>query len=177
MTKNRLIFAVIACIFLILGLVLGARQMQAEAPPSGPVARFLSLSLPDIKGQAQNLGQWKGRTLVINFWATWCTPCVEEMPALSALQAEVATNNVQLLGIGIDSPSNIAQFLSKLEISYPLYVAGMEGTELSQRFGNNAGGLPFTVLVGADGKVKKTYLGRLKFDELRKDLAQLQNRQ
>ena len=80
---------------------------------------------------------------------------------------------MQILGIGIDSASNIAEFAAKYKIAYPLYVAGMEGTDLSREFGNQAGGLPFTVLIGADGKVRKTYLGRLKFDELRKDLASL----
>jgi peroxiredoxin len=78
-----------------------------------------------------------------------------------------------VIGIGIDSPSNIAQFAAKFKIAYPLYVAGMGGTDLARQFGNSAGGLPYTVLIGADGQVRKTYLGRLKFEELKRDLAAL----
>ena len=95
------------------------------------------------------------------------------MPELSGLQAELTPKDVQLLGIGIDSPSNIADFAAKYKIAYPLYIAGMSGTELSRQFGNSAGGLPFTVLIGRDGQVRKTYLGRLKLAELRADIASL----
>jgi peroxiredoxin len=98
---------------------------------------------------------------------------VEEMPELSELQKSGDGKKVQIIGIGIDSPSNIAEFAKKFNIAYPVYVAGLSGTELSRQFGNTQGGLPFTVLIGADGQVKKTYLGRLKFDQLRSDLAAL----
>ncbi|MGO4468101.1 TlpA family protein disulfide reductase, partial [Pseudoduganella sp. RAF53_2] len=84
-----------------------------------------------------------------------------------------AGKKVQVIGIGIDSPTNIADFAKKFNIAYPVYVAGMSGTDLSRQFGNAQGGLPFTVLIGADGQVKKTYLGRLKFDQLKADLANL----
>ncbi|MBV8624952.1 MAG: redoxin domain-containing protein, partial [Herbaspirillum sp.] len=80
---------------------------------------------------------------------------------------------VQILGIGVDSQENIAKFAQKYQIRYPLFVAGTGATDLLRQFGNQAGGLPFTALVGKDGKVKKIYLGRLKFDELRQDLSQL----
>ena len=78
---------------------------------------------------------------------------------------------MQIIGLGIDSPSNIADFAKKYEISYPLYVAGLDGSELSRQMGNQAGGLPFTVLINGNGKVVKTYLGRLKMGELRADIT------
>jgi thiol-disulfide isomerase/thioredoxin len=127
--------------------------------------------LPDASGAQQALAQWKGKAMVLNFWAPWCAPCVEEMPELSQLQKEYAGKNLQVIGIGIDSPNNIAEFAKKFNIAYPVYVAGITGTELSRQFGNKAGGLPYTVLIGADGQIKKTYLGRLKFEQLRADLA------
>ena len=111
--------------------------------------------------------------MLVNFWAPWCGPCVQEMPELSALAAGEEGKKLQVIGIGIDSPTNIAEFSDKYKITYPVLVAGMSGTDLSRQFGNAGGGLPYTVLIGADGQVKKTYLGRLKFDELRKDLATL----
>ena len=180
--KNNLIaYAAIALAFGAMGAYVGTRHHEAQGPVrtsvapgvTGPVQALYAQALPDASGASQALSQWKGKALIVNFWAPWCGPCVEEMPELSVLQNENAGKNVQIIGIGIDSPGNIAQFASKFKIAYPLYVAGMSGTELSRQFGNAAGGLPYTVLIGADGQVRKTYLGRLKFEQLRADLATL----
>ena len=119
------------------------------------------------------MSEWKGKTLLLNFWAPWCPPCVDEMPELVALQKDLGEKNLQIIGIGIDSPTNIRQFAEKHQISYPLLVSGLEGTELSRQFGNEAGGLPFTVLITPDGAVRKTYLGRLDLEKVRADLASL----
>jgi len=150
-----------------------ASAPAATAPAAGPVEALYAQSMNDATGAPQALSQWKGKAVVVNFWAPWCGPCVQEMPELVELSKELGAKNVGVLGIGIDSPTNIAQFADKYKISYPLYVAGMSGTDLSRQFGNTNGGLPFTVLIGADGKVRKTYLGRIKFAELRADLAAL----
>lgn len=171
MKKNMRLLAAVALLSAIIGAYFGIRYWHPAAPNSTAVGALFSQSLPDIQGKPQSLAQWKNKKLIVNFWATWCAPCVEEMPELSALQQEIADRNIQVLGIGIDSASNITEFASKYKIHYPLYIAGMNGVELSRQFGNQTGGLPFTVLIGSDGDVRKTYLGRLKFEELRKDLA------
>jgi thiol-disulfide isomerase/thioredoxin len=168
MKKNWLVFGLIGLLFAGLGIYAGTRT---SAPPTDPVAALFARQLPDAAGKLQPIGQWKDKTILLNFWATWCAPCVEEMPELNALQAEVAPRNIQIIGIGVDSAANIAQFSSKYKISYPLYVAGMDGAGLSHEFGNGLGGLPFSVLIGPDGAIKKTYLGRLKIEELRRDLT------
>jgi thiol-disulfide isomerase/thioredoxin len=184
MNKKRLAgYALVALAFGVMGALAGVNQ-KTPAPvatsiaptggvPHTAVTHLFAQSLNDAAGKPQSLAQWKGKPLLVNFWAPWCAPCVREMPELSALAASSAGKRVQVIGIGIDSPSNIAQFAAKFKIAYPLYVAGMSGTELAREFGNSAGGLPYTVLVGADGVVRKTYLGSLKFDELRADLAAL----
>lgn len=181
MTKKQfLAYAAIALLFGASGAWVARHKEQAaplttSAGPglTAPVQALFAQSLPDAAGARQSLAQWKGKAMLVNFWAPWCGPCVQEMPELSALQAEYAGKSLQIIGVGIDSPANIARFAAKFKIAYPLYVAGMAGTELSRAFGNTAGGLPYTVLIGADGQVKKTYLGRLKFEQLRADLASL----
>lgn len=179
--KNHLIYAAIALACAAAGAWVSSQKAPsvappptaANTPPATPVDELFQQQLNDAKGVQQALAQWKGKALIVNFWAPWCGPCVEEMPELSALQGEIRDKNVQVIGIGIDSPSNIAAFAEKNKIDYPVYVAGLSGTELSRKFGNAQGGLPYTVLLGADGKVVKTYLGRLKFGELRADLARM----
>ncbi|KAB8043680.1 TlpA family protein disulfide reductase [Janthinobacterium aquaticum] len=174
--------AIVALLFGAMGVYVGMHKKTEPAAPvtttiapgaTGPVTELYALSLPDAAGTTQALSQWKGKNLLVNFWAPWCPPCVQEMPELSEVQGEFAAKNLQIIGVGIDSASNIATFANKVKIAYPVYVSGMSGTELSRHFGNATGGLPFTVLIGADGEVKKTYLGRLKFDQLRADLAKL----
>ena len=146
-------------------------QAAAPSAPADPVAALLGQSMNDAAGKPQSLAQWKGKPLLVNFWAPWCGPCVKEMPELSALAGELKAKNVNVVGIGIDTPTNIAEFTGKYKIAYPIYIGGMDATDLSRQLGNPNGGLPYTVLIGADGKVLKTYLGTLKFDELRRDLA------
>jgi thiol-disulfide isomerase/thioredoxin len=104
---------------------------------------------------------------VVNFWATWCPPCVEEMPELSELHRELAPKGLGMVGIGIDTAAKIAEFARKTPVSYPLVVAGMGGTEIAHRFGNQAGVLPYTVLIGAGGQVAHRLPGRVDIGRLR----------
>jgi thiol-disulfide isomerase/thioredoxin len=188
--KNVLAYGMVAVGFAGLGSLVAcqkqAEPVQAAAPPppampapvavatpADPAATLLAQSLNDPAGKAQALAQFKGKPLLVNFWAPWCGPCVKEMPELSTLAGELHAKNINVVGIGIDTPTNILDFTNKYKIAYPIYVGGMDATDWSRALGNTNGGLPYTVLIGADGKVAKTYLGTLKFDQLRKDLAAL----
>lgn len=171
--KNVLLFLLIAIVFASIGVYFATQRFGPASPQHSASTLLFTQTLSDSQGNPQALSQWKGKILVVNFWATWCPPCVEEMPELVELQHDTASKNVQIIGIGIDSASNISEFSSKHKIDYPLYVSGMKGTELSKQFGNQSGGLPFTVLLSPEGQVKKTYLGRLNMKELRKDLTAL----
>ncbi|WP_353152576.1 TlpA disulfide reductase family protein [Herminiimonas fonticola] len=173
MKRNVFLFGIFALVFAGIGIYFGNRHHTPAAPESPAVATFFAQQLEDADGKMHTLSQWQGKTLIVNFWATWCAPCVEEMPELTALQTELAPHGIQILGVGIDNPTNIREFAAKYKITYPLYIAGMTGSELSRQFGNQAGGLPFTVIIGPNGDIKKTYLGRLKMEQLRADIHSL----
>tara|TARA_R110001599_G_scaffold64023_3_gene179129 strand:+ start:767998 stop:768519 length:522 start_codon:yes stop_codon:yes gene_type:complete len=173
MKRNTLLFGAVAIICVVAGLYFGARHHSPAPAEASAVDAFFQQRLIDPDEQAQALSQWRGKALVVNFWATWCAPCVEEMPELAQLHAELAPKNIHILGIGIDSASNIKQFAANYQINYPLYVGGVNSTDVSRKLGNPTGGLPFTVLIDAKGEVKKTYLGRLSMAQLRDDIAAL----
>jgi thiol-disulfide isomerase/thioredoxin len=172
MNKKKIAgYAVLAAAFAVFGAIAAVKQEARD--PGASAAGLYAQSMNDLAGKSQALSQWKGKPLLVNFWAPWCAPCVQEMPELSKMAAKDGGKRFNVIGIGIDSPSNLAEFARKTTVSYPLYVGGMSGTDLSRELGNAHGGLPFTVLIGPDGQVRKTYLGRLKFDQLQADLAKL----
>ena len=145
-----------------------AWQRLAPAPAAdGAVALLRELSLPDAQGNPYRLADLGGRTVVLNFWATWCPPCLEEMPELAMLHREIEPRRGLVVGIGIDSPGNIREFAAKHSLPYPLLVAGMGGTELSRQFGNQAGALPFTVILSPAGQIVHRTLGRIRLQQLR----------
>jgi thiol-disulfide isomerase/thioredoxin len=131
----------------------------STASAASPVDQLWSAAVTNVDGKPQSLSLLKGHPVVINFWASWCGPCVEEMPALSQLQREYAKKGVEFVGLGVDSDKNVKAFLQKVRVDYPIYVIGFGGADLARAFGNNAGALPFTVVIDAKGVVRSTKLG------------------
>lgn len=118
-------------------------------------------SLNDLNNQPQTLAQYRGKTIVLNFWATWCPPCREEMPELSQLHQEYQAKNVVVIGIAIDEVSLVKEFQKETPVSYPLYASEDAGMTLNYAMGNDKGALPYTVIIDAAGKVVKTHFGRV----------------
>ena len=118
-------------------------------------------------GKSVDTKEWRGKVLIVNFWASWCPPCVEEMPTLDKLQQEFKAQNVLFVGIGIDSPSNIRQFLEKTPVSYPIVIGGLEGSNISKQMGNAQGALPYTVIINTQGKATSSKLGKISEEELK----------
>jgi thiol-disulfide isomerase/thioredoxin len=116
---------------------------------------------PDENGKPQALKQWQGKVIVLNFWATWCPPCRDEMPELSELYTQYQNKNVIVLGMAIDEMALVKEFNTEAKISYPLLIAEESGMEIASGLGNNKGVLPYTVIIKADGSVAKTYFGRI----------------
>jgi peroxiredoxin len=147
------------------GAWLASRRLDAPAVDAATATLF-AMTLPDAAGAQQPLAQWRGRLLVVNFWATWCPPCVEEMPDLQAVRDTYQSRGVEVIGIGIDSADRITAFAERMKLSLPLLVAGMAGSELARSLGNRSGALPYTVLIDAEGLVTQRKLGQIKRSEL-----------
>lgn len=143
--------------------------------PADPAAakQLLALNLPDSNGKPQSIEQWQGKILVVNFWATWCPPCREEMPGFSRLQNKFSGNGVQFVGIGIDSEDKIREFSKLTPVSYPLLVGSPGLMGILTQLGNAAGGLPYTVILGREGDLRQTRLGEWKEADLQAVLAKL----
>ena len=147
------------------------QPVVAPANAKLAVTQLLALSLPGPDAIAQPLSQWEGKLLVVNFWATWCLPCREEMPGFSRLHNKYSAKGVQFVGIAFDSADKVSEFASQAPVSYPLLIANGSLMTLTAALGDAAGGLPFTVVIGRDGSLLQTRLGLWKEAALEAILA------
>ena len=147
-----------------------------SGPQIGPQAdaavnQLFAMELTGPAGEPMPMSQFRNKRLVVNFWATWCPPCVEEMPELSEMASEMAAQDVTFVGIAIDQPPNVARFLQKVPVSYPIVIAGSAGLGMVTALGNAQGGLPFTLVLDTDGQIRKRYLGKVEMADLRQVLT------
>ncbi|MCK9508834.1 MAG: TlpA family protein disulfide reductase [Pigmentiphaga sp.] len=155
-----------ACCVAVVAVVAGMGwQRWSAEPPATASTLLFAQTLHDLKGEQQAFQQWRGKPLVLNFWATWCAPCVEEMPDLEGLHQKYAAST-QFVGIGIDSVESMQAFTEKVTVSYPLLQGGMVGMEMMKQFGNRAGGLPYTVVLNEQGEVVLQHAGRIHPEQL-----------
>jgi thiol-disulfide isomerase/thioredoxin len=141
--------------------VLGYRRMAGDDVSAIAAIELGRLRLPDRYGKVQDFQQWRTKILIVNFWATWCEPCREEVPDLLKIQAKHAAKSVQVVGIAIDSADKVREFADEYHIGYPLLIGGMQVMDIARRLGNAAGGLPYTVVMDASGQVVAKRLGRI----------------
>jgi thiol-disulfide isomerase/thioredoxin len=146
----------------ILGATLAA---AAPKPPAGITVATRGEPIPavdiaDLEGRAVTLpGTYAGRPILINFWASWCAPCVKEMPELQRFSAGQGSNGVQVVGIALDDPAAVRAFLQRVAVSYPILLDAPGPADASVRLGNPKGVLPYSVLVSADGRLLKQRIG------------------
>ena len=142
-------------------------QTSAAAVPAG----LWQQSFPTPEWGVLDLQALRGQPLVLNFWATWCPPCVAELPLLSSFSRENAANGWQVLGIAVDQAAAVRAFLDRVPVAFPVALAPQGGIALSRSLGNLAGGLPFTVVFGADGQVRHRKMGQVTPQDLQGWLA------
>ncbi len=166
------ILAVAAALALAVGLHFGLDARKSEPAP-GAATALLGIALPDVDGKEQRLDQWQGKVIVVNFWATWCAPCREEMPEFVRAQATWGTKGLQFVGIAVDQADKVRQFANELSLNYPSLIGGFGAMELSKSLGNSAMALPFSVIIDRKGAIAHTQLGILKPEILEAALKKL----
>jgi len=124
--------------------------MQFERPEGGRLA----------------MADFRGKPMVVNFWATWCVPCIRELPALQRFQREHAGRGWQVIALAVDQPVPVLEFVARFKLELPVALAGIDGLEWQRAMGNTAGGLPFSVVLDGRGRVRERRLGESHYDEL-----------
>lgn len=157
------IWVAVAALALSMGVAL---RFFGERDRSQALQQLREISLANPDGTLGDLSRWQGKVLVVNFWATWCAPCREEIPTLMRVQDKTADKGVQIVGIGLDDAAKIREFAKTFQIRYPIAIAGFQAVEVMRRLGNTAGGLPFTVVLDRQGRLVASQLGALTEERL-----------
>lgn len=153
-------------------LLQDAMDAKAPPPPAGVVVAkrgepMPPLQLPDLAGRTVSIpGAWAGRPLLINVWASWCGPCIEEMPELQRFSARQGAQGVQVVGIALDESTAVREFLTRVPVEYPVLIDPPGPADAGVRLGNLKGVLPYSVLIGADGRLLRQRIGPFAAGEL-----------
>ncbi len=156
MKRRHLIAASVGAVGLAAGAVFSVLR---ETRPVGAELWMLRLQRPG--GGELDFAELRGKPLLLNFWATWCPPCVTEMPLLDAFHRQYRDRGWQVVGLAVDQETPVQEFLALRRIGFPVALAGADGLAWSRALGNTGGGLPFSIVFGADGRVQASKLGVL----------------
>lgn len=116
-----------------------------------------AFSLPDLDGNERSIAEWDGQVVVLNFWGSWCPPCVNEMPMFMELQEQYGEQGLQFVGVAIDRKEEARQFYEELSVNYPSLIGVHEANEIGAQYGNEMGTLPYTVVIGRDGSIVQRF--------------------
>jgi thiol:disulfide interchange protein DsbD len=152
---------------------LGRIAPEPVIASSDAIAALMTAQLPDLDNKIQAIEQWRGNVVVVNFWATWCAPCRDEIPVFMRLQQKYRDRGLQFVGIAIDQPDKVRPYAAELGMNFPILIGGAEAIELARKLGNRAGVLPYTVVVDRQGRVAATKIGAAQESKLGPLLASL----
>ena len=142
------------------------QERQSPAAGAEPPLPVWSMSFQRPGGGELSMASLRGKPLLLNFWATWCAPCVREMPQLDRFHAAYADKGWRVVGLAVDGPTPVREFLARQPVRFDIGLAGLEGTDLSRDLGNAQGALPFTAVFDAAGRIVQRKLGESSYDEL-----------
>jgi peroxiredoxin len=118
-------------------------------------------SLIDVEGQMRNISEWDGKVVALNFWATWCPPCIKEIPEFVELQHKFEAQGLQFIGIALQRPEEVTEFMEKTGMNYPVLAGEMEVIQIAESYGNDIGALPYTVILNREGQIQFVKRGPL----------------
>jgi thiol-disulfide isomerase/thioredoxin len=145
----------------VIGALMSFRLHSGKTTASTDSKVLFAATFPDSQGLKQALSQWQGKVLLVNFWATWCPPCREEMPELSHLQEKYRAGGLAVIGIATDDVDKVREFAQQNPLAYPLLAGNFEAANLATSLGNDKNILPYTVAIDRDGNIVASYFGRL----------------
>lgn len=160
-TRRQLLYGGVAAVAAAAGAGFAWWKFRPADPADGAIESLWGLSFDTPAGSPLPMQAFRGKPLLINFWATWCPPCIEEMPLIDSFYRQNASKNWQVIGLAIDQASAVRAFLARTPVSFPIGLAGLGGTELGKALGNLSGGLPFSVVVSSAGGVLHRKMGKL----------------
>ncbi|MEW6133011.1 MAG: TlpA disulfide reductase family protein [Pseudomonadota bacterium] len=161
MNRHNWLLASAAALALLAGAGVATWLKQPGTANPGAAEALFSASLPDMQNRRQTLARYRGKVLVVNFWATWCPPCREEVPVFIRAQTEHGGKGLQFVGIALDDPARVADFVRAFGINYPVLIGGIDESETLRKLGNPGGGLPYTLIYGRDGRLREKIIGGL----------------
>lgn len=123
-------------------------------------------SLPDLEGQPRSISDWDGDVIALNFWASWCPPCVKEIPLFNELQAEYGEQGLQFVGVALDRLENAREFAERLELAYPTMQGVQDAMTVGERYGNADGVLPYTVIIDRRGRIVDRFHGEVTREDI-----------
>ena len=173
MWLKQILVLIVLTMALMGGVLLKQNQLHKPEEQVLAVDELPDFLFPDVSGNNQSIKQWPDRVLVINFWATWCPPCIDELPDFNQLQAQYLNSGVQFVGVALDEVKDVQKAVASFKITYPQFVAGDEGINLSKRLGNQTGAVPFTIIVDAQGRVVQRHAGLYEHSQLAVDIDKL----
>ncbi len=169
--KSLLLIAVI--ISLVTLSSFAVQRYLAEDEVSDSILIRPEFAIADLNGQVRNIKEWDGQVILLNFWATWCPPCLSEIPGFIELQDQYGDQGFQVIGIAIDEEEAVREFVARLKINYPVMAVEHEALELSSRYGNRMGALPYSVFINRQGEISDTITGELSKIEAEEMLRKL----
>lgn len=164
-TRRTWIAAGVGTLAAVAGIGVAWRRWRPEDPDSDP-GRLWRMRFAKPEGGELVLADWRGRPLILNFWATWCVPCIRELPALQRFRREYEPQGWRVLALAVDAAVPVLEFVERLKLDLPVAMAGTDGLELMRELGNTQGGLPFSVMLDAGGRLRERKLGETRYEEL-----------
>jgi len=164
---------IIAAVLALGGGIL-ARGLLSPVEQNSPTL-LPDINFPDVSGNLHSISEWQGKILVINFWATWCSPCRKEIPEFVALQNQYSAKGLQFIGIAIDEQEPVEEYLAATKINYPILIGSVTGIALAHQLGNQIDAVPFTLVVNQQGQIIHQHPGEFSSEQIMEIITPLLN--